>query len=76
MQDDARKFVLELLNKPKRERLEGFRAFTARHPLLSEAYDELRCAVRDSSPGSIIFMYGPTGVGKEIKKTFGRSESR
>jgi DNA polymerase III delta prime subunit len=64
MHDTARKFVLELLNKSKRERLEGFRAFTARHPLLLEAYEELRCAVRDSSPGSIIFMYGPTGVGK------------
>jgi energy-coupling factor transporter ATP-binding protein EcfA2 len=58
------KFVLELLRKSKRERLEGFRAFTARHPLLIEAYEELRCAIRDSGPGSIIFMYGPTGVGK------------
>lgn len=62
--NDPKKFVLELLKKSKRERLEGFRAFTAKHPLLLEAYEELRCAVRDSNPGSIIFMYGPTGVGK------------
>lgn len=64
MTDDARKFVLELLKKSRKERLEGFWTFTARHPLLSNAFEELRCAVRDSSPGSIIFMYGPTGVGK------------
>ncbi|HEX8475396.1 MAG TPA: ATP-binding protein [Pyrinomonadaceae bacterium] len=61
---DPKKFVSELLRKSKRERLEGFRGYTAKHPLLLEAYEELRCAVRDSSPGSIIFMYGPTGVGK------------
>lgn len=62
--NNPRKFVLELLKKSKRERLEGFRLFTARHPLLLKTYEELRCSVRDSSPGSIIFMYGPTGVGK------------
>lgn len=62
--NDAKKFVRELLRKSKRERLEGFKAFTARHPLLIDAYEELRCAVRDSNPGSIIFIYGPTGVGK------------
>jgi hypothetical protein len=39
MHDNARKFVLGLLKKSKRERLEGFRAFTARHPLLSKAYE-------------------------------------
>ena len=62
--NNPKKFVLELLKKSKRERLKGFKAFTARHPQLLEAYEDLRCAVRDSSPGSIIFMYGPTGVDK------------
>jgi hypothetical protein len=45
-------------------RLEYFRAFKARHPLLLSAYEELRCAIRDSNPGSIIYLCGPTGVGK------------
>jgi hypothetical protein len=29
-----------------------------------EAYEEALCAIRDSSHGSIIFIYGPPGVGK------------
>lgn len=53
-----------LVKKSKKERLETFRAFKVQHPLLERAYDELLCAIRDSNPGSIIFIYGPTGVGK------------
>lgn len=53
-----------LLGKPRESRLEGFRTLTLRHPLLLRAFEELWCAIRDSSPGSIIFIYGPTGVGK------------
>ncbi len=57
-------FPSHLLSKSNLERLEYFRALTIKHPLLHKAYEELRCAIRDSSPGSIIFIYGPTGVGK------------
>ncbi|HEX8144770.1 MAG TPA: ATP-binding protein [Pyrinomonadaceae bacterium] len=57
-------FPRELLSKSNNERLEYFRAFTIKHPLLLRAYEELRCAIRDCNPGSIIFLQGPTGVGK------------
>lgn len=60
----ADSFPRELLNKSNAERLEYFRAYTIKHPLLVRAYEELRCAVRDCNPGSIIFLQGPTGVGK------------
>jgi energy-coupling factor transporter ATP-binding protein EcfA2 len=60
----AESFPRELLNKSNAERLEYFRGFTIRHPLLLKAYEDLRCAVRDCNPGSIIFLQGPTGVGK------------
>lgn len=62
--DNQHKFVGKLLDKPRKERLESFRAFTAEHFLLSRAFEELWCAIRDSSQGSIIFIYGPAGVGK------------
>lgn len=62
--DDPDSFPRHLLKAPNLERLNYFREFTARHPLLLEAYSELQCAIRDSTPGSIIFLYGPTGVGK------------
>jgi energy-coupling factor transporter ATP-binding protein EcfA2 len=57
-------FPRHLLAASNKERLEYFRAFTIKHPLLSRAHEELWCAIRDSNPGSIIFIYGPTGVGK------------
>jgi hypothetical protein len=61
---DSNSFPRHLLKAPNIERLNYFRGFTTKHPLLSGAYDELWCAIRDSTPGSIIFLYGPTGVGK------------
>jgi energy-coupling factor transporter ATP-binding protein EcfA2 len=62
--DNHNKFVRDLLHRPREERLAGFRAFTAKHPLLLQAFEELWCAIRDSDQGSIIFVYGPAGVGK------------
>jgi energy-coupling factor transporter ATP-binding protein EcfA2 len=58
------KFPIGLLKQPTNERLEYFRAFTVAHPLLLKAYEETRCAIRDSNAGSILFVQGPTGVGK------------
>lgn len=48
----------------RKARLESFRAFKTGHPLLISTYEELRQSIRDAEPGSIIFMSGPTGVGK------------
>jgi energy-coupling factor transporter ATP-binding protein EcfA2 len=57
-------FPRHLLKAPNIERLNYFKDFTTKHPLLFEAYNELQDVIRDSNPGSIIFLYGPTGVGK------------
>lgn len=57
-------FPRELLNQPSSARLAYFRALTIGHPLLLQVYDDLRLAIRDSAPGSIILVQGPAGVGK------------
>lgn len=62
--DNFNSFPCHLLKAPNIERLNYFRGFTIKHPLLFEAYRELQDVIRDSTPGSIIFLYGPTGVGK------------
>jgi len=62
--DNQNKFVRNLLNKHPKERLDSFRAFTVKHPLLLRSFEELWCAIRDSIQGTIIFIYGPAGVGK------------
>src|SRR5438045_9313577 len=44
--------------------LERFRAFTVAHPRLVEAKEALVNASRGAEPNSLIFVFGPTGVGK------------
>jgi AAA domain len=46
------------------ERLEHFRDFTMAHPRLVKARDELVDAIDGAAPGSLVFVLGPTGVGK------------
>lgn len=46
------------------ERLERFCKFTMAHPRLVEARDELMDAIDGAAPGSLVFVLGPTGVGK------------
>jgi AAA domain-containing protein len=46
------------------ERVEKFRSFTMAHPRLLDARDDLLNAIEASSPGSLILVLGPTGVGK------------
>jgi energy-coupling factor transporter ATP-binding protein EcfA2 len=58
------KGAFDFLKQSIDERLNRFREFTVKHPLLTKAYEELLWAVRYSNPGSIIFIYGPPGVGK------------
>ncbi len=45
-------------------RLERFRTFTVAHPRLVEAKEALVNAIRGAEPNSLIFVFGPTGVGK------------
>ena len=46
------------------ECLERFRTFTMAHPMLVRARDELVDAIDGAAPGSLVFVFGPTGVGK------------
>jgi hypothetical protein len=45
-------------------RLKRFRTFTVAHPRLVEAKEALVNAIRGAEPNSLIFVFGPTGVGK------------
>jgi hypothetical protein len=55
-----------LSRKPEdsESRLERFRKFTVAHPRLVKAKDALVSAIRGAEPNSLIFVFGPTGVGK------------
>jgi hypothetical protein len=57
-------FPAELLTQSCEERLDYFRAYTVAHPLLVEAKDRLMAAISESEPNSLVFVFGPTGVGK------------
>jgi energy-coupling factor transporter ATP-binding protein EcfA2 len=57
-------FPRELLERPWAERLEYFRAFTLAHPLLLKIKDQLMATISESEPNSLVFVFGPTGVGK------------
>lgn len=57
-------FPRELLARSVEERLASFRAYTVAHPLLAEAKEKLMAAISESEPNSLVFVFGPTGVGK------------
>lgn len=59
-----RQFPLELLSASKDDRLKYFRELTIAHPLLKDAFETLWRAVKTYNEGSMILVYGPTGVGK------------
>ena len=46
------------------EKLNLFRDCTVVHPHLKKAYEEFRDAVNNPGGASVIFLFGPTGVGK------------
>ena len=57
-------FPQSLLEKPVEARMAYFKSFTMAHPLLKEADAALRQAIQEPAGRSLIFVYGPTGVGK------------
>ena len=57
-------FPRELLTRPVSERLAYFRSYTVAHPLLKEADAALKRAIQEPAGGSLVFVVGPTGVGK------------
>ncbi|HEU0139738.1 MAG TPA: ATP-binding protein [Bryobacteraceae bacterium] len=57
-------FPRELLDQSPEARLGYFKSFTIAHPLLKEADAALKQAIQEPAGWSLIFVYGPTGVGK------------
>jgi energy-coupling factor transporter ATP-binding protein EcfA2 len=57
-------FPRHLLKRPEEERLAYFRDHTAAHAVLREVDDALMSAIEQPSGASLIFVFGPTGVGK------------
>ena len=51
------------VNSPEK-RLQCFRAYTVAHPRLVQAKETLMNAIWGAEPSSLIFVFGPTGVGK------------
>jgi hypothetical protein len=57
-------FPRELLLQPVSERIAYFRDYTMAHPKLIEAGQKLMHAVHEPGGAALIFVFGPTGVGK------------
>jgi energy-coupling factor transporter ATP-binding protein EcfA2 len=57
-------FPATLLNASPSARLKHFQEFTVAHPRLVDTKDRLLAAIRECAPNSVIFVLGPTGVGK------------
>ena len=57
-------FPPDLLEQSPEARLDYFKSFTIAHPLLREADAALKQAIQEPTGWSLIFVYGPTGVGK------------
>lgn len=57
-------FPRSLLSEPWSVRLAHFQRYTVAHPRLIEAKERLVAAIQNSEPNSLIFVFGPTGVGK------------
>jgi hypothetical protein len=57
-------FVRQQLAEPWRARLTCFQRYTVAHPKLIDAKERLVAALHNSEPNSLVFVFGPTGVGK------------
>jgi len=57
-------FPRRLLTRPANERLAYFQSYTVAHPRLQETDAALQRAITEPSGSPLIFVYGPTGVGK------------
>lgn len=60
----TRSFPIELLNQTNQERENYFESYTLAHPILKEVYTKIMQAIRTPAGAGLIFVYGPTGVGK------------
>jgi DNA polymerase III delta prime subunit len=57
-------FPAELLNQSIEARLNYFRGLKITHPILTQTFEELWESANYYNEGSLILLFGPTGVGK------------
>lgn len=62
--EQDRREIREILGKSKEERLRHFQDYAVAHPILDETFNRLWRAIKDPKPGSLVLVYGPSGVGK------------
>src|SRR5215471_4376159 len=63
-QEQPAPFAHHLLQQPPQRRLDYFKAFTVAHPALKQADQAVWNALREPAGAALIFVVGPTGVGK------------
>jgi hypothetical protein len=56
--------VSEPLSLSRQEKLARFNAYTVVHPHLKEAYEKFLDVICNPGGASLVFLFGPTGVGK------------
>ena len=61
-------FPQELLKESPENRVAYFEKYKVNHPKLQKAFNQLLDAIYKPDKGSLIFLYGPTGVGKTTLK--------
>ncbi|UBF28556.1 AAA family ATPase [Kovacikia minuta CCNUW1] len=59
-----RGFPRELLNQPVSARITYFQSYTMPHPKLRVAAQKLKYSIHQPAGASLIFVFGPSGVGK------------
>ncbi|HEY9696168.1 MAG TPA: ATP-binding protein [Trichocoleus sp.] len=57
-------FPSDLLKKPPADRIAYFNDYTMAHPILADVIQKLMSCIQESADNSLIFIFGPTGVGK------------
>jgi energy-coupling factor transporter ATP-binding protein EcfA2 len=57
-------FPRELLGLDRKTRIDYFKGIKIAHPHIEDAKTNLLHAIEDADPGSLIFVFGPSGVGK------------
>ena len=57
-------FPRQLLHQPPKSRLDYFKAYTVAHPALKQADQAVWNTLREPAGACLVFVFGPTGVGK------------
>jgi hypothetical protein len=72
--NSEKRFPEKLLAAPIKERISYFENFTLAHPHLMRAAERLTTSLNEPAGSAIIFLFGPTGVGKTtlLKRTIQR----